>query len=208
MYLLISDFSALENQNLKEILQIKNYDINKMVYISSDFMQYDKNDRYSEKIKTIIERLFQKKIKLTVVDARIDTSKMISEINNCDLIFLSGGDTKLQFSYLNQYNISSSIISSKNIIGMSAGAINLTKHVFLPEKYDKYTESSISYNGLSILDFVIIPHFEDVKENQYNSILQECKNELICFIKNSGFIYMDVENEDLYVHGCSWRNYL
>lgn len=55
---------------------------------------------------------------------------------------------------------------------------------------------------------MIIPHFEDVMENQYNSILQECKNELICFIKNSGFIYMDVENEDLYVHGCSWRNYL
>ena len=51
MYLLISDFLAFDNLKLRSFLEKNLNNISKMVYIASNFDDYERNKKYSNKIK-------------------------------------------------------------------------------------------------------------------------------------------------------------
>ena len=194
MYLLISDFLAFDNLKLRSTLENNLNNISKMVYIASNFDDYERNKKYSNKIKNILEEIVHNQIDLTIIDSRLTSNQMNHAITESDILFLAGGNTKQQFDFIKHYQIDSAIISKKNIIGMSAGAINLTTNIFLPSQFDQFVEKDISYKGLSILDFVVYPHYEEIDNDMYNNIINKYDKSLIFFIKNSGYLYLRQEN--------------
>ena len=143
MYLLISDFLAFDNLKLRSTLENNLNNINKMVYIASNFDDYERNKKYSDKIKNILEEITHNKIDSTIIDSRLTSNQMINAIDESDILFLAGGNTKQQFDFIKHDQIDSAIISKKNIIGMSAGAISLTTNIFLPSQFDQFVEKDI-----------------------------------------------------------------
>ena len=57
-----------------------------------------------------------------------------------------------------------------------------------------------SYKGLSLLDFVVYPHYEEIDNVMYTKILDKNVNNRIVFIKNDGYMY--IEQENVLLHGC------
>lgn len=143
MYLLISDFLAFDNLKLRSFLENNLNNISKMVYIASNFDDYERNKKYSDKIKNILEEIVHNQIDSTIIDSRLTSNQMINTIDESDILFLAGGNTKQQFDFIKHDQINSAIISKKNIIGMSAGAINVTTNIFLPSQFDKFVEKGI-----------------------------------------------------------------
>lgn len=113
MYLLISDFLAFDNLKLRSFLENNLNNISKMVYIASNFDDYERNKKYSNKIKNILEEMVHNQIDLTIIDSRLASNQMINVIDESDILFLAGGNTKQQFDFIKQYQIDSSIISKK-----------------------------------------------------------------------------------------------
>lgn len=194
MYLLISDFLAFDNQKLCKHLET--LEVNKMAYIASNFEDFERNIKYSHKLKGILEDILHHQIDLTIVDAKLTSSEMYKAICDADVIFLAGGDTKLQLSYIKQYALEKAILNKENIIGMSAGAFNLTTNIFLPNGFDRFVTKDTYFAGLGLLDLVVYPHYEDIDEIMYNDILKTFENNAIYFIKNAGYIYINKDSID------------
>jgi peptidase E len=126
----------------------------------------------------------------------LDYSYSIEDVKNIidenKLIFLYGGDPYKQMEFITKYGIKD-LIKDKNIIGLSAGSINMCKKAICTK--DEDFEKSTIYNGMGLIDFSIEPHFD------INNI--EVLEDLKKFSKDTGIYalednaYIIVENNKL-----------
>jgi peptidase E len=106
---------------------------------------------------------------------------MVEHLKNTDVIFLMGGDTLQQYSFIKEYDLVPILQEFEGVmIGMSAGAINMCKKSILtPQNGDGELKV---YDGFNIVDISIEVHFQKgVKEQE--DLLQELTksvNHLYC----------------------------
>ena len=86
---------------------------------------------------------------------------MKKELTKADIIFIMGGDTQKQNTFLEKYNLKETIKTSKGIvIGISAGAINLGIDSLCSKDLDDGVEKTILYKGIGRIPYTIEPHFD------------------------------------------------
>lgn len=132
-----------------------------IVFIPGNFDSPDKVKRYA---LTDIE--WFKEIDITledinILDNNMQEDTMKEELTKADIIFIMGGDTQKQNTFLEKYNLKETIKTSKGIvIGISAGAINLGIDSLCSKDLDDGVHKTILYKGIGRIPYTIEPHFD------------------------------------------------
>lgn len=155
------DFIIFLNRYIKED--------NNFVFIASEFENmYEKTDWYCNYFLKMFSDCGITFKSIKVIDNRISKENAEDIVRNADVLWLAGGDTPKQFAYLEDYGLIKLIREHKGvIIGMSAGAINMTKTAICTLTCG-HNELKI-YEGLGLVDFSVEPHFD--KDNITDELL-------------------------------------
>lgn len=155
------DFIIFLNRYIKED--------NNFVFIASEFENiYEKTDWYCNYFLKMFSDCGITFKSIKVIDNRMSKENAEDVVRNADVLWLAGGDTPKQFAYLEDYGLIKLIREHKGvIIGMSAGAINMTKTAICTLTCG-HNELKI-YEGLGVVDFSVEPHFD--KDNITDELL-------------------------------------
>ncbi|WP_459825005.1 Type 1 glutamine amidotransferase-like domain-containing protein [Campylobacter concisus] len=90
-------------------------------------------------------------------------NKILATINECDIIYISGGNT---FYLLNELRksrvwqaIKNAVKAGKIYIGESAGAVVAAPDTRYATPMDENSVNVSDFTGLNLVDFFIVPHF-------------------------------------------------
>lgn len=98
---------------------------------------------------------------INILDNNMQEDIMKEKLTKADIIFIMGGDTQKQNTFLEKYNLKETIKTSKGIvIGISAGAINLGIDSLCSKDLDDGVEKTILYKGIGRIPYTIEPHFD------------------------------------------------
>lgn len=102
-----------------------------------------------------------------VIDGRTEASMARRLVAEASCVFLMGGHPGLQRELLREKGLENAIRhSSANVLGVSAGAINMAKRS-LDTK-----ESPVPYEGLGLADITVKPHFQPENLEMIDTLTQ------------------------------------
>lgn len=110
------------------------------------------------------------------------------ELKSYDVIFLMGGNPINQIEIINKINLKNIINKAKVVIGVSAGAINLSKEAIYFNDYSKKVEM---YDGLGLTDINVYPHFDITNEYFVEEVKMVSRLKSLIALPNNSFIKID-----------------
>lgn len=110
------------------------------------------------------------------------------ELKSYDVIFLMGGNPINQIEIINKINLKNIINKAKVVIGVSAGAINLSKEAIYFNDYSKKVEM---YDGLGLTDINVYPHFDITNEYFVEEVKTVSRLKSLIALPNNSFIKID-----------------
>ena len=110
------------------------------------------------------------------------------ELKSYDVIFLMGGNPINQIEIINKINLKNIINKAKVVIGVSAGAINLSKEAIYFNDYSKKIEM---YDGLGLTDINVYPHFDITNEYFVEEVKMVSRLKSLIALPNNSFIKID-----------------
>lgn len=114
--------------------------------------------------------------KACVVDGRMAVADAQKTVKEADVVWLSGGNTPVEFAYLEKYGLDTILRQHEGVvIGMSAGSINMAKNAICTLSCG-HAKQEI-YEGLGFVDFSVEPHF--VREKLSDELLELSKEYMI-----------------------------
>lgn len=159
------------------------------VFIASDFTQHQKNDKY---INIFLNMFASNGIIFDdsyIIDKRTTPKKAVQYIEKADIVWISGGDTLKQITYLKEYDIIPYLQGRDGItIGMSAGSINMAKRVVLSKDIDDNIPELSIYSGIGLVDINIEPHLDYASEEHMKEIYEASHYATIYGIYDNTFI--------------------
>lgn len=183
---------------LKEELTVRD----SLVFISTWPDNFAQNDEDSDGMHNMFAERNMPFTKYSVIDNRTEPEEAVRLIREASCIFLMGGNATLQFDLMCRKGILDEIRqSSAVILGLSAGSMNMGKHVV-----DIY-ESLTPYEGLGFADLTIKAHYplekdllQVVKQVSMELPVSLMEDESAIFIKENnimkiGKIYRMVKGE-------------
>ena len=132
-----------------------------IVFIPTNFENMEKVNDYAN-----IDVFWFKEIGInlngiTVLNDTMTKEEMFRSIENADIIFLMGGDTLKQNDFLMKNDLKPIIKTFKKVvIGISAGAINLSNISLCSKDEEDGVEKTITYEGIGRINYTIEPHFD------------------------------------------------
>lgn len=112
------------------------------------------------------------------------------ELKTYDVIFLMGGNPVNQMDIINKIKLKTIINAAKIVIGVSAGAINLSKEVIY---YNNYSEKLEIYDGIGLININVYPHF-DIKHKDFEKeVKMVSMTKTLIALPNETFIKFDDE---------------
>jgi len=108
--------------------------------------------------------------------------KLLKELKNIDILFVSGGNTYFLLEKILQSGFDRVIKKLINqgviYIGSSAGSVLACPTIEFIEDLDDRSEANLStFTGLGLVDFLILPHYGDPKYDvRLNKIINKWKN--------------------------------
>lgn len=120
-----------------------------------------------------------------VVDGRITFKQAQEAVEKADVIWLSGGNTPVEFKYLKKYGLDKVIKQHQGvIIGLSAGAINMAETAICTLSCQH--EKQEVYSGLGCVDISVEPHF--VRNQITDEVINLSKNYTMYGLCDNGMI--------------------
>ena len=138
---------------------------------------------------------------ITVLNEKMPKKEMFRSIENTDIIFLMGGDTLKQNEFLEKNDLKPIIKKFKKVvIGISAGAINLSNISLCSKDEEDEVVKTVTYQGIGRIDYTIEPHFDiDNKILLQNELYPLSKDITIYGLpNNTGVRIIDSNFEILY----------
>lgn len=168
-------------------------DNNILCFIPTDFADIEKNKERCVKMSGWFEQegiVFNKK---NIIDYSVNEKEAENMIKESNLIFLNGGDTLKQIEGINKLNIAKTIKNKgQNVVGMSAGAINLAKRVVVARDIEDNIPETKVYKGIGLSNINIEPHCDFEDNNHWNDLLEASKiNKIYCMVDNCSIIIKD-----------------
>lgn len=149
-------FNEVANYFKNDMFLYKN-----IVFIPANFENMEKVNDYAN-----IDVFWFKEIGInlngiTVLNDTMTKEEMFRSIENADIIFLMGGDTLKQNDFLMKNDLKPIIKTFKKVvIGISAGAINLSNISLCSKDEEDGVEKTITYEGIGRINYTIEPHFD------------------------------------------------
>ncbi|MGA9226977.1 MAG: Type 1 glutamine amidotransferase-like domain-containing protein, partial [Mesobacillus sp.] len=158
--IMLSDLNKSNDALTNRIKEQIGNDSFKLGYIPS---QTDKERKYFEEAKDFFLSIGVKDFLYFDIDLEFDLSKVVP-LTTCDGIYLSGGNTfyflkKLKERKLN-FLLKALAESGKLLIGVSAGAILMSKSIKIAELIDDNEVQLNAMDSLNLVDFEFMPHWE------------------------------------------------
>lgn len=174
----VNGFSELQSKYLSKDLR----NCNNILFVPSDY-DNEKYTIYKDKIISWFDNIgisFKENHLVSLDD----------ELNDYDVIFLMGGNPIKQIEIINKINLRNIINKAKVVIGVSAGAINLSNKAIY---YNDYSEKIEIYNGISLTDINVYPHFDINNKEFLEEVKMVSKIKSLIALPNESFIKLDDE---------------
>jgi len=174
----VNGFSELQSKYLSKDLR----NCNNILFVPSDY-DNEKYTIYKDKIISWFDNIgisFKENHLVSLDD----------EINDYDVIFLMGGNPIKQIEIINKINLKNLINKAKVVIVVSAGAINLSNKAIY---YNDYSEKIEIYNGISLTDINVYPHFDINNKEFLEEVKMVSKIKTLIALPNESFIKLDDE---------------
>lgn len=120
---------------------------------------------YIEEAKTVFEEL---DFSIRIIDvAKMDKAAIINELQSCQCLYVSGGNTFYLLQELKRKDlapyIKNKVLDGMLYIGESAGAIIASENIDYVQFMDDKTMAPdlTDYSALSLVDFCVVPHYEE-----------------------------------------------
>lgn len=168
-------------------------------FVASEFeMIHEKTDKYYRYFLALLADVGIRFTKSYVVDGRMTPEEAIKAVAEADVVWLAGGDTPIQFAYLQKYGLTDIIRRhSGTIIGMSAGSINMAKNAICTLTCGH--KEQLIYPAIGCVDISVEPHFnannvtdELIALSQEHNIYGVCDDALIIHRNGNTSFYGDV----------------
>lgn len=174
----VNGFSELQSKYLSKDLR----NCNNILFVPGDY-DNEKYTIYKDKIISWFDNIgisFKENHLVSLDD----------ELNDYDVIFLMGGNPIKQIEIINKINLRNIINKAKVVIGVSAGAINLSNEAIY---YNDYSEKIEIYNGISLTDINVYPHFDINNKEFLEEVKMVSKIKALIALPNESFIKLDDE---------------
>lgn len=174
----VNGFSELQSKYLSKDLR----NCNNILFVPGDY-DNEKYTIYKDKIISWFDNIgisFKENHLVSLDD----------ELNDYDVIFLMGGNPIKQIEIINKINLRNIINKAKVVIGVSAGAINLSNEAIY---YNDYSEKIEIYNGISLTDINVYPHFDINNKEFLEEVKMVSKIKSLIALPNESFITLDDE---------------
>ena len=127
-----------------------------------------------------------------IIDDKVTRDMAIKYIEKASIIWILGGDTLKQISYIKDYDLIPALQRREGLtIGMSAGSINMAKKVVLAkDESDNIPELSL-YTGIGLVDVNVEPHFNEATEEHIEEIKKAAQIAPIYALHDGSFIKVD-----------------
>ena len=175
-----------ELDNTNNFVEVLKNNINKedkIIFFASDPDGFETTDMYSKlQFESFNKSGFNFK-EYKVIDHRY-TGNLKEEIDNSDIVFLSGGLTPLEMKFFEEINLRELLKDYEGvIIGQSAGSINLADDVICTPEGEY---GVLTYKGLNKTNINIEPHFK--LDNDNKELLEITKKYPLYAICDGSFI--------------------
>jgi len=174
----VNGFSELQSKYLSKDLR----NCNNILFVPSDY-DNEKYTIYKDKIISWFDNIgisFKENHLVSLDD----------ELNDYDVIFLMGGNPIKQIEIINKINLKNLINKAKVVIGVSAGAINLSNEAIY---YNDYSEKIEIYDGIGLTDINVYPHFDINNKEFLEEVKMVSKIKTLIALPNESFIKLDDE---------------
>ena len=159
-----------------------------LVFISTWPDDFAQNDEDSDGMHRMFAEKNMPFVKHAVIDNRTEADEAVRLILEASCIFLMGGNATLQFDLMCRKGILDEIRkSSAVILGVSAGSMNMGKHVV-----DIY-ESLTPYEGLGFADLTIKAHYP-LEEDLLQAVKQVSMELPVCLMSDESAIFVKKES--------------
>lgn len=149
-------FNEVANYFKNDMVLYKN-----IVFIPANFENMEKVNGYANIDVSWFKEIGINLNGITVLNDTMTKEKMFRSIENADIIFLMGGDTLKQNDFLMKNDLKPIIKTFKKVvIGISAGAINLSNISLCSKDEEDGVEKTITYEGIGRINYTIEPHFD------------------------------------------------
>jgi len=149
-------FNEVANYFKNDMVLYKN-----IVFIPANFENMEKVNGYANIDVSWFKEIGINLNGITVLNDTMTKEEMFRSIENADIIFLMGGDTLKQNDFLMKNDLKSIIKTFKKVvIGISAGAINLSNISLCSKDEEDGVEKTITYEGIGRINYTIEPHFD------------------------------------------------
>lgn len=149
-------FNEVANYFKNDMVLYKN-----IVFIPANFENIEKVNGYANIDVSWFKEIGINLNGITVLNDTMTKEEMFRSIENADIIFLMGGDTLKQNDFLMKNDLKPIIKAFKKVvIGISAGAINLSNISLCSKDEEDGVEKTITYEGIGRINYTIEPHFD------------------------------------------------
>lgn len=149
-------FNEVANYFKNDMVLYKN-----IVFIPANFENMEKVNGYANIDVSWFKEIGINLNGITVLNDTMTKEEMFRSIENADIIFLMGGDTLKQNDFLMKNDLKPIIKTFKKVvIGIIAGAINLSNISLCSKDEEDGVEKTITYEGIGRINYTIEPHFE------------------------------------------------
>lgn len=192
-------FNNIQSECLKECIK----DNSVITFISSDFNDIAKSNKYSNDLINWFNDIGIKFRKINLIDKNISKDTAHKMLESSDIVFLMGGSPYLQMCGINDYDLVPYIKNIPLVIGVSAGSMNQSKRVVYED--EDYEYKLYDYEGLGLIDFNIYPHldFNDIELLKETFRVSEYLQ--LEALPNDSFIM--VKNDNIKYYGSHYKVY-
>lgn len=149
-------FNEVANYFKNDMVLYKN-----IVFIPTNFENMEKVNGYANIDVSWFKEIGINLNGITVLNDTMTKEEMFRSIENADIIFLMGGNTLKQNDFLMKNDLKPIIKAFKKVvIGISAGAINLSNISLCSKDEEDGVEKTITYEGIGRINYTIEPHFD------------------------------------------------
>lgn len=188
-YRLLGFFSGFSNycfpRDVAKRLSKELINRDSLVFVSAWPADHARNDSDSDGMHGMFEECNIPFARHFVIDNRMEASRATQLVHEASCVFLMGGHPGMQLQLIRDTGLDVAICDATSaVLGVSAGAINM------PKRSLDTKESPVPYDGLSLADITVKPHFE-LKNQQVLSTLLQISMELpICAMEDDSAIFV------------------
>lgn len=181
-----------ENLGIKDYLKKEIKDKSLLFIVPSTFGNPEKLKRHTNLIIKFLEDINIEFKEVFIFDKNMKKEIIKKKLKKANLIFLMGGDPNIQLDIIAEFDLEEEIRESKaTIIGMSAGAMCMSKYSWMLPVSERYPNMDIR-KAMNLSGISIYPHYNTdgkVLESYTNGDETTLEKDILFAAKNYGDCY-------------------